>query len=157
MPRRALPHAHIAVPNLAPMVDVVMVILIFFMLGTSFVMSEGILPTQLPTQVGPGGGASVAIVPEVRIALRTSGDATYRIYVMDQPVDDNRFDTLAAMLNARRQAGASETSPVSISADPDIAYEHVIAALDACARAGFKNLRFVLSEDGPLDAPATAP
>lgn len=66
-----------SIPNLAPMVDVVMVILIFFMLGTSFALSEGVLPSQLPAQVGPGGAASVSIVPQVRIALvkREASDA----------------------------------------------------------------------------------
>ena len=52
MARRGFPLAHADIPNLAPMVDVVMVILIFFMLGTTFAISEGVLPTRLPSRIG---------------------------------------------------------------------------------------------------------
>ena len=70
--------ARVEVPNLAPMVDVVMVILIFFMLGTSFAMSEGVIPMQLPSDIGPGGAANVTVVPVVRIAPMEDAEGRHR-------------------------------------------------------------------------------
>jgi biopolymer transport protein ExbD len=142
MAGRGIPAAHAAIPNLAPMVDVVMVILIFFMLGTTFAISEGILPTQLPSQVGPGGAAAITIVPSVRIALLEEPGGACKIVVMDRTLDRNSFDELAAFLREKRVAGADSASPVLIAAEGGVQYQNVISAMDACVRAGFSNIQF---------------
>jgi biopolymer transport protein ExbD len=153
MKRRNLPQAQGAIPNLAPMVDVVMVILIFFMLGASFGLSEGALRTQLPARIGPGGGARIAMLPTVQIAILSQDAAPgYEIYVMDQALADNSFAGLAALLEQRRRAGADPTGKVLIGADPAVAYQHVISAMDMCVRAGFSNIQFsVRSGDNASD------
>lgn len=144
MSRRDLPQIHHSVPNLAPMVDVVMVILIFFMLGTTFAFSEGVLPTQLPSQVGPGGGASVTIVPAVRIALvdDAADPLGCRILVMEQALPNNSFDALKDYMSSKREAGADPSGRVLIAPMPDVEYQRVISAMDACVRAGFTNIMF---------------
>ncbi len=143
MTRRGLPPAHAAIPNLAPMVDVVMVILIFFMLGTTFALSEGMLPTQLPAETGPGGGAAITILPAVRISLSEQADGRgCRIVVMGRELADQSFETLAAFLREKRVAGADPQAPVLISADGGLEYQQVISAMDACVRAGFSNIQF---------------
>lgn len=142
MPLRRFQQHRAGIPNLAPMVDVVMVILIFFMLGTNFAASEGILSTQLPTQLGPGGGSSVAIIPQVRIALvREAGDEGCRILVIGRELSENSFEALAAYLTEKREAGADPTGRILLSADPDVRYEDVVAAMDACLRAGMPNIQ----------------
>ncbi len=155
--RRGLPAARADVPNLAPMVDVVMVILIFFMLGTSFGMLEGVLPTQLPSQIGPGGGAAVTVVPVVHVALlEGSGGEPFHIRVMEQPLPDNSFEALRAFMEDKRRRGADATGPVVIGAEPDVAYQHVISAMDACVRAGFGNIQFSIRTDAPSTHPPQA-
>lgn len=144
MKRRSFPTAHAAIPNLAPMVDVVMVILIFFMLGTSFALSEGVLPTQLPSQIGPGGGASVSIVPAVRIELREGPGGACQIVVMDRELQGNSFEALAAYMKEKINSGADPMGRVVLAADPGIVYQDVISAMDACVRAGFRNIQFSL-------------
>ena len=154
MKRRELPQAAGSIPNLAPMVDVVMVILIFFMLGASFGLSEGALRTQLPARIGPGGGARIAMLPTVQIAI-LSQDAPpgYQIYVMDQALADNSLGGLGALLDERRQAGADPTGKVLLGADPRVEYQHVISAMDVCVRAGFSNIQFSVQsgENAPDD------
>jgi len=150
--RRGFPPAHADIPNLAPMVDVVMVILIFFMLGTSFAIPEGILPTRLPSQVGPGGGATVTVIPAVRIALLEQQDGpkaisldqkgACRIVVMGHELAENSFDALSGYLEAKRLAGADPTGRILIGAEPGVQYQHVISAMDASVRAGFSNILF---------------
>lgn len=130
------------IPNLAPMVDVTMVILIFFMLGTSFAASEGVFSTQLPTQLGPGGGSAVSIIPQVRIALvQEPGESTCRILVLGKSLSENSFEALAAYLREKREAGADPTGRILLSADPDVKYEQVVAAMDACVEAGMPNIQ----------------
>ncbi len=150
MTRRGFPPAHATVPNLAPMIDVVMVILIFFMLGTSFAVSEGQLAARLPSQVGPGGGAKVALVPTVRVYLQADSNAAgYRILVMGDELKGASFESLTGLLSQKRRDGADAKAPVQIGSDPTVRYEHVIAAMDACTRAGFSNLQMVVTSHGP--------
>jgi biopolymer transport protein ExbD len=127
------------------MVDVVMVILIFFMLGTSFALSEGVLPSQLPAQVGPGGAASVSIVPQVRIALVTrEASAACRILVMGKELSEEGFEALYAFLLQKVEAGADPAGRVLLAVDPVIRYEDVVYAMDACVRAGMPNVQLVV-------------
>ena len=146
MTRRGFPTAHADIPNLAPMVDVVMVILIFFMLGTTFAISEGILPTQLPSQIGPGGGSTVMIVPALQIALQETPDGVgCKIVVPGVQLRENSFEALGEVLRAKLEAGADPTGRILIGAEPGVHYQHVISAMDACVRAGFSNIQFSVS------------
>ena len=85
-----------SVPNLAPMVDVIMVLLVFFLLGASLdLVKQGILQTELDPRSGPGAGVAVQVNPLIRIALENAGDGEgVNIYVMEQFLDDNTFDGL---------------------------------------------------------------
>lgn len=143
MPRRGFSPAQSYVPNLAPMVDVVMVILVFFMLGSSLVISEGVLPTELPSQAGPGGGAPVTIVPTIRMQLEALPDGQgCRIIVEDMLLPDNAYDVLSSFLRDKIAAGADPAGRILIGADPAVEYQAVISAMDACIQAGFSNIQF---------------
>jgi len=155
MRRLAVPPAADLAPNLAPMVDVVMVILIFFMLGTSFALSEGALQLQLPSEVGPGGGATVAVVPLVRLTLQEAeGGRGVRVTVAGRILGEGGVHELLAFLRERRQAGADPRGRIVLTAEPGVRYRFVIAAFDACVRAGFQNVQFALHQ--PVAA-ASAP
>jgi biopolymer transport protein ExbD len=128
------------------MVDVVMVILVFFMLGTSFALSEGLLATRLPTQIGPGGGARVAIVPHVRISLvRVPGDDRTAICVLGLPLPEQSFSALRELLAEKLAAGADPLGRVTVSADSEVAYADLVSALDACAQAGMRNVQIAVT------------
>jgi biopolymer transport protein ExbD len=152
---RGLPPVTETVPNLAPLVDVVMVILIFFMLGATFAVSEGALPTDLPSDVGPGGEAAVSIIPEVRIDLLPGdGPEQCRVFVMGRPLEptsglapaarETTFDALRDYLRIKIQEGADPQGRVVISADASVRYGFVISAMDACLQAGFRNVQFAV-------------
>src|SRR5215470_1465189 len=130
-------------PNLAPLVDVVMVILIFFMLGTSFAMSEGILPTRVGAD---SGGGRPAIAPVVRIGLSRGASAERcRIEVMGQVLAGESFDGLRDYLSAKRSQGADPQGRILIAAAPGVRYQFVVSALDACVKAGFRNVQFAVA------------
>lgn len=149
--RRGLPDSIAErVPNLAPMVDVIMVILIFFILGASLELTkEGALQTELDPRSGPGEGAAIEIIPTVKIALEeiAAGDGC-NIYVMGEPLAGNSFEHLRAFLAQRKRAGADATNPVVIAAQPAVRWHNVISAMDAAVRAGFGNVQFSVSLGG---------
>ena len=144
---RRLEPAGEVVPNLAPMVDVIMVLLIFFLLGASLdLVSQGVLQTELDPSSGPGAGARVEINPLIRIALADlDAGAGARIFLVDEPLGDNDFDGLYRVLRDRRQAGADPANPVVIGAETTVRWKFVVKAMDAAVRAGFKNVQFAVS------------
>lgn len=135
------------VPNLAPMVDVIMVLLVFFLLGATLELAEqGILKTELDPSSGPGAGVAVEISPSVRIALADVGQgAGALVFVMDQPLGENNFAGLRSFLTARRAAGADPANPVVIGAETTVRWKYVVHAMDAAVQAGFKNIQFAVS------------
>ncbi len=136
-----------SVPNLAPMVDVIMVLLVFFLLGTSLdLVSQGMLQTELDPSSGPGGGAAIRINPLVRIALSdVDGGESVNVYVMDDYLGEEAFDDLHRFLDQRRQMGADPTSAVVIGAETTVRWKYIVRAMDAAVRAGFKNIQFAVS------------
>jgi biopolymer transport protein ExbD len=136
-----------SIPNLAPMVDVIMVLLVFFLLGASLnLIKQGVLQTELNEQSGPSAGAAVQINPMIRIALEdvNQGESA-RIYVMEEPLADNTFDGLLKFLQARRRAGADPKNMIVIGAETTVRWRYVIKAMDAAVRAGFSNVQFAVS------------
>jgi biopolymer transport protein ExbD len=153
--RRDLPQPAERVPNLAPMVDVIMVILVFFLLGASLQLArEGVLQTQLDPRSGPGEGTPIEIIPSVRIALEeVDGGADCRVYVMGAALaDDRRFERLYALLDRKRREGADVLSPVVIASQPAVQWKFVVRAMDAAVRAGFHNVQFAVRLGGGVTA-----
>lgn len=149
--RRGLPEpTGERIPNLAPMVDVIMVLLVFFMLGASLqLVAEGALTTELDPRSGPGGGAAIEIIPAVKIALEDVGRGTgCNIYVMGERLAGNTFAHLERFLRERREAGLDPGNPVVIGAQPGVRWRHVVGAMDAAVRAGFANVQFAVSLGG---------
>ena len=147
--KRDIPPGRSYAPNLAPMVDVVMVILVFFMLGARLAVEEGALPTELPSQIGPGGGASVTIIPTIHIALLETPDGHgCQIFIMDTQLPDGSFATLRAVLKKKQDDGANPDGRVLIEASPNVEYQHVISAMDSCVGAGFANIQFSVGGEG---------
>ena len=141
------PPSHTFVPNLAPMVDVIMVLLVFFLLGASLdLIKQGVLQTELDPRSGPGAGAAVQINPLIQIALgNVRAGETVNIYVMEEPLADNSFDGLRDFLVSRLRAGADPDNMVVIGAETTVRWRHVIKAMDAVLQAGFKNVQFAVS------------
>lgn len=140
-------------PNMTPMVDVVMCILIFFMLGSSFVAPELFLQSNTAAIDKAGLGSEMAAqkLPAVRmnILLRRQGDDTLvsafdsKLLKMD-PLDapdqaDN--ETIAKYLEQKKQT-LSDDVQIIIIPDKQVPYQDVITIYDDCTRAKFKQVAF---------------
>ena len=113
--------------NLISLVDVVLLLVIFFMLSTTFVQ-EGRLRVELPEA---GSAAAVRAVNPIVITISTQG--SYR--VNDRALVNNERATLSAAL--RQVAGKSKGQPVTIRADARATHQSVVTAMDVVARLGF--------------------
>ena len=118
--------------NLIPFIDVLLVILIFLMLTTTYSRFTE-LQVALPT-------ANAEKLPErpAEIIVAVSSDGRYS--VRGQPVDGRNVDALAAAL--ANAAGDRADTMVIVSADALAAHQSVINVLDAARRAGLVKLTF---------------
>ena len=137
-----------AVPNLAPMVDVIMVLLVFFLLGATLDLARrGVLQTELDPSSGPAPGQAVAVQSlTIRIALGdVDSGRSASIVVMDTTLPAGDFEGLYKLLDQRRLAGIDTKNPVIIGAETSVRWKYVVKAMDAAVRAKFSNVQFAVS------------
>ena len=113
--------------NLISLVDVVLLLVIFFMLSTTFVQ-DARLRVELPE-----AGSATADRSVNAIVITVSAQGSYR--VNDRALVNNERATLSAAL--RQVAGKSRSGPVTIRADARSSHQSVVTAMDVAARQGF--------------------
>jgi biopolymer transport protein ExbD len=119
--------------NLIPFIDVLLVVLIFLMLSTTYSRYSE-LQINLPV-----ANAEQMKDRPTEILVSVAADGRYAIN--RNPLDGRSVELLAAAL--QQAAGAPGNSPVVIvSADALAAHQAVINVLDAARRAGLPRLTF---------------
>ena len=131
--------------HMTPMIDVVFLLLIFFIMSTEFRSIEGLLPTNLPGD-GP-------IDFETRIVVESdpvgSGPFTARMHTPDLGADARSPAHLTELLRGMgaRFGGAYRTrTAVVIQAGRDVVYNDVILVYDAVLAARMENIVFALGD-----------
>lgn len=124
--------------QIAPMIDVVFVIMLFFMVMAGRVQTEKHHRTLLPS---PDGG--VPVHEEVRIRIGDDG----QVSLNDDPLDAPSSDSLPELANSLRllresSDAARSTVAVIIQADQAACYQRVVDTLDALSRARISNVTF---------------
>jgi biopolymer transport protein ExbD len=121
--------------NMASLVDVVFLLLIFFMCTANFNPPEERLPTPLP-QAGVAGHAEDADFEPIRIGIVGSGDAvTVRVndaFVADYAELEHRLRRLRALADV----------PTIIVPDDTVNFRHCVKVLDLCAKVGMDKVAF---------------
>jgi len=118
--------------NLIPFIDVLLVVLIFLMLSTTYSRF-----TELQVNLPNANAEKLRERPgEVIVAVSSDG----RYIVNKRPVDGRSVELLSAEL-AAAAAGRPDTV-VIISADALAAHQSVVNVLDAARRAGLQRLTF---------------
>ena len=118
--------------NLIPFIDVLLVILIFLMLSTTYSKF-----TELQITL-PVADADQARDRPHEIIVAVSADGRYAID--KKPVDGRSVEALAAELATA--AGGSSDMILIVSADATTAHQSVINVMDAARRAGIAKLTF---------------
>lgn len=107
--------------NLSPLIDMVFLLLIFFMVTTVFVKRTAL-------DVTPPEATTAADAPDAAIVFSVGADGTIRFG--DSPV------TLNAIPGIYRRQSASADKPVVIVADQRSQTGAAVAVIDACRAAG---------------------
>lgn len=127
--------------QIAPMIDVVFVILLFFIVQASDIQVENAHVTKLPGTVET---SDATVLPD-EIAVRVEDDG--QVYLNDDPLDapdTKNLPEFAGSLNSLREASDASNSKVlvTIYANELARYERVIDVLDALSRAKITDVTF---------------
>lgn len=121
--------------NITPLIDIVFLLLIFFMVSTTF-QTESQLSVQLPE-----ASEQQAADPQRPLEIIVSAEGQYAIG--GRELTDNKLQTLIDAL--RDQAGADTDQPLVIRADARSPHQAVVRAMDASSRVGLRNLSIATS------------
>jgi biopolymer transport protein ExbD len=128
-------------PNLTPLIDVLFLLLLFFLLGTKFRLEEGQIDANLP-QVGQGTGVSVVPGTLLRLTVHAVGEdaagGEFEIGGSQQMIRD--ASDLFARLRLRKEGGGDVT--VQIATRGPVRWEWVVEAFNQVRRAGFEKIGF---------------
>ncbi|MDR0871348.1 MAG: biopolymer transporter ExbD [Planctomycetaceae bacterium] len=125
--------------RMTPIIDVIFMLLIFFVCTANFRSLEGVLPTDMSL---PGTSAAQFVLPvpekldSARITLTFDRSPHWT-------VESNQCRTLAEVRTLLRQLReAKKDLPVIIASEQNVPMEYVIDLYDACRAAGLSKIQF---------------
>jgi biopolymer transport protein ExbD len=123
--------------QIAPMLDILFVLLLFFMVSAGAQKHEASLTTQLP------GG-----MPGSQVPLKVGIDADGQVNVSGAPIDTPTDSALPQLVDRLKGIVAQNAKqPIVISPTRSTRHQRVVDVLNACAAAGVKNLAFGAPQD----------
>ena len=128
--------------NLVPMIDVILVLIIFFVVTATF-DARSVIQLELPRATGEQSEAEQPLVVLV--------NADGRYFVQDREVLRTDIDSLRSVI--AEVAGDDRERPVLLRADARTPHQAVVTALDAVAQLGFTHVSIATA---PQAAPAAS-
>jgi len=129
--------------NLTSLIDVVLLLLIFFMVSTTFV-DESRIKIQLP-QAGAESAPERQSDP-IEVSVTASGE----FRVNGQTLINTSPATLSAAV--AKIAGSERKTPITISADARATHQSVVTAMDVVGRLGFRAINIATVNEGSAAA-----
>ena len=123
--------------NLTPLIDVVFLLLIFFMVSTTF-DKESRIKVELPEATTQDEKSDEEKTLDIVV------DARGRYYVNQKEVINTDIKTLKRAIE--KMAGDRRDLPVIITADAKAMHQSVIKVMDAASQLGFLNMTFAAKQ-----------
>lgn len=135
--------------NMTPLIDIVFLLLIFFMVSTTFT-KENHLSIDLPEATTD---SKVSASQALEIVISAAGEFS----VNEQALLNNQLDTLKRALQktlSEQDGGQAQSpvkAPVIITADAKTPHEAVVKAMDAAGQLGLVNLSITTRQSKKTD------
>lgn len=124
--------------NLISLIDIALLLVIFFMLSSTF-MQEGRLKIELPqASLAPTGRQK-----SDPLVVTVTQSGVYR--VNDRELINNSPDTLRSAI--QEVAGADRNRPVTVRADGRASHQSVVSAMDVLGKLGFVKINIATVEE----------
>ncbi len=126
--------------QVAPLIDVVFLLLIYFMVTAALIKKEGDISFMLPANIEP---SEMIIIP-VEALIEITADGAVLMDGMRFSSKDENLNDLVTQLQGLKGIADSQRSPfyVNILPNHESVHRRIIDVMDACAAAGVKNLSF---------------
>jgi biopolymer transport protein ExbD len=124
--------------NMTSLIDVVLLLLIFFMVSTSFVKQS-----QISIRLPEADSAAVAAEVPVQIDIMITEQGTY--LVNNRELVNSRPETIRNAL--QKVSGGDSSLPLTISADANARHQHVVTAMDVAGKLGFTKISIATIND----------
>lgn len=126
--------------NVTSMIDVLLLLLIFFMLATTFV-DDSRINIRLPE----ASAAAQTNAPKPSVEIGVSANGAYR--VNGKELINTAADTLSAAVS--KEAGQDREQTILIRADARTTHQSVVTAMDVVGRLGFKSISIATVNQTP--------
>lgn len=136
---------------MAPMIDIVFLLLMYFLIVGEFLPPEGLFEIDLPKpldQTTPASGLALP-QPPVRLEVVSLGDGPkeYSIRMTGPlPREVNTFDQLFRALEASKGRLLASDQAFIIAPGEGARWEHTLGVFNSVLRAGFERVRFAPPE-----------
>lgn len=133
--------------KMTPLIDVVFLLMVFFVWTASFGVADRLLPSQISQSVSDAGQATNHQPgPEAdydAVVIRV----TWRDSIVGWQMRANTFSSLAEVQQRLQQIAAINPDvPAIVHPEPDTPLGHVIDIFDSARQAGFANVKFAVGE-----------
>ena len=115
--------------NLTPLIDVVFLLLIFFMLATTFMDPEKDINLDLPSSSEAGSVSEE--IDELIVNVMADGSTV---------ISGQQLDEANLLARLRQAAAQNPETQVTIRGDADTAHQNIVRVMDYCTHAGLGNL-----------------
>ncbi len=130
--------------SMTPLIDIVFLLLIFFLVTTRFEEEDHELEVMLPT----ASEAKPLVAKPKEIFINIDQEGGY--FIANESVDLDKMQTLLSQADVNNPSGQT----VVIRADRRCEWDKVVAAINTCQRAGIHDIRPTTSgEGGPAASP----
>ena len=128
--------------NLTSLIDVVLLLLIFFMVSTSFVKQS-----QIAIRLPEAESATVVEQLPEQIDIMITEAGTY--LVNGRELINKRPETIRNAI--QKVSGGDHSLPLTISADANAKHQDVVTAMDVAGRLGFVQINIATINDSTAD------
>ncbi len=131
---------------MTPMIDMVFLLLVFFMVSAKPVRPERDIPMGLPGQVAQE--EAVEIPDEARVAIEPSGQVVLNERQLDSPGSAGLPELRAVLTRFRLSAESARSEAlVTLAPHDEVPHQRLVDVLNACAEAGIKGVTLAGPDD----------
>ena len=132
--------------QMGPMIDMVFLLLVFFMVTAKPIKQESDINLGLPGTVSQE--EAVEIPDEQRILIQPSGQVVLNEMPVDSPTSTLLPTLLTTLVRFKESADANKSEAlITIDADDEASHQRIVDVLNACAKAGISGVTFADSSE----------
>jgi biopolymer transport protein ExbD len=129
--------------QIAPMVDVIFILILFFMVSSANLKQENELSINLPGTVAQN--QPMTMVDEQMVQILENGQVILNQQEYDRPNDREMPKLTTTLMRFKEMSEAAKSSTmVTIATTPNTKYSRVVDVLNVCAAAKIKSVTFLV-------------